>query len=414
MGNHSDAAGAASDAVSLHTNPGQSFPNDYDHQDAPELDIDGIDDLPPLYSDAVSSGDLDEPLLPASNSTSQEPLLLCQPFQKDCNSGAAYYVDQRLESPKVLEQHLRHWAATPPRPYIKIVGTHSQTEKRSDNKSETKTITDFDVAIEMTPYLYSNAQYRKSWSQLRTVDNGERARRGTILKKCAPGAMQHIEVGGAPKPTLEEWCHRFCANHGGLKCFSLRREMTGFDFASVQQKLIKLVRDTNYRGQLSIYMQTRDGLVEVYNDAHINRWRLTSWIRWVFYLTLLFLFSWPYLWLRTKRFEVAVAEWPFSRMAAGSGAGAGASSLGSSNSSGREYFSISEDQWYNLWARAVLRAVMEKRQTVLDQADLRRAYEPQPSFESGNATVDSAVGFVQAGIGAMNEVNRHLGWGADC
>ncbi|KAK7911750.1 hypothetical protein PG985_014231 [Apiospora marii] len=405
MGKSSDAAGSASSPpVSLHTNPGQTFAGDYDQQDAPELNLDGIDDLPPLYSDAVASENLDEPLLPAaSGSASQEERSydsLAQPFQKDCKTGATYYIDSRFESPKILQQHLTYWAHTPPRPYIKIVGTHRQTERKSDNKTETKTVTDFDVAVEMTPYLYSNAQYRTSWSRLRTVDNGEKVRRGTILKKRAPGAAQHIEVGGAPKPTLEEWCHRFCAHHGGLKCFGLRREMTGFDFGRVQEKLRDLVRETNYRGQLSVYMETKDELVEVYNDANTNRWRLTSWVQWLFYLTLLFIFSWPYLWLRTKRFEVAVAEWPFSRMAG--------------NDGGREFVSISEDQWYNMWARAVRNGVLEKRQAVLDQADLRRAHEPQATFESGNATMDSAVGFVRAGVSAMNEVNRQLGWGYDC
>ncbi|KAK7953180.1 hypothetical protein PG996_014075 [Apiospora saccharicola] len=387
MGKPSDAAGSASRPVSLHTNPGQTFSNDYDHQDAPELNLDDLDDLP--LSTAM-------PCLPRSYDS------LVQPFQKDCNTGRTYYIDPRLEQPKQLETHLTYWAHKPPRPYLKIVGTHRQvTRKSGDNKNETKTVTDFDVAVEMTPYLYSNAQYRTSWQRLRTVDNGEKVRRGTVLQKRAPGAAQHIEVGGAPKPTLEEWCHRFCAHHAGLKCFALKREMTGFDFETVQERLRSLVRDTNYRGSLSVYLETKDELVEVYNDASINRWRLTSWVQWLFYLTLLFVFSWPYLWLRTKRFEVAVSEWPFSRMA--------------SNGNGdREYVSISEDQWYNMWGRAVRNAVLEKRQAVLDQADLRRAHEPQATFESGSATMDSAVGFVRAGVSAMNEVNRQLGWGYDC
>lgn len=413
MGKPSDAAGSASPPVSLHTNPGQPFPGDYDHQDAPELDLDGIDDLPPLYSDAVASENLDEPLLPASGSASQEEQSydsLCQPFQKDDKTGATYYIDPRFESPRELQKHLAYWAHKPPRPFLKVVGIHRQTERKSDNKNETKTVTDFDVAVEMTPYLYANARYGDSWSRLRTVDNGEKVRRGTILKKRAPGAaQQHIEVGGAPKPTLEEWCHRFCARHGGLKCFQLRREMTGFDFDRVREKLRDLVRETNYRGSLSVYVETKDELVEVYNDANTNRWRLNSWVQWFFYLTLLFIFSWPYLWLRTKRFEVAVAEWPFSRMAPG-----GAARPGSNRDGDREYVSISEEQWYNMWARAIHTAVLEKRQTVLDQADLRRAHEPQATFQSGNVTVDTAVVFVRAGVGAMNEVNRQFGWGADC
>ncbi|KAK9413971.1 hypothetical protein SUNI508_11423 [Seiridium unicorne] len=389
--------GPAADAVSLHTNPGDNegfLP--YHDEDAPELNVDALDELPPVYSDALASSSSAAPpvAIPTHPQSSQYSTYL-----KDANTGAEFYIDSRLESPPELEKHIRFLATKPPRPYIKIIGTHQASKKKSDGKTENVTVTDFYVSIELTPYLYSNAQYGKSWTQLRTADNGENVRRGTVLKKRAPGSKQDLEVGGGPKPTLEEWCHRFCASHAGLKTFTLQRQMTGFDFPKIKQELHSLVRSTNYRGHLEISLDTKDASVEIYNDARINRWRMISWLRFLFAITLLFIFSWPYLFFRTKRWEVAVAEWPFSRMADGSN---------------REYVSISEDQWYNMWARAIMRAVLEKRQKVLDQADLRRAQEPDPSFESGNATVDSAVGFFRAGMSAMNEVNRQVGWGGDC
>ncbi|KAI0123177.1 hypothetical protein BJ170DRAFT_599147 [Xylariales sp. AK1849] len=386
----------ASDALSLHTNPDNSPA--YHDDDAPELDVDGIldDDLPPVYSDALASSSSSAPLLPVPAAPAPTQY---SNFLKDAITGAEFYIDRRLESPKELDKHIRHLAATPPRPYITIKGTHSASRKKSDGKTENITVTDFDVSVEITPYLFSNAQYRKSWTQLRTVDNGEKVRRGTIFKTRAPGSQQSIEVGGDPKPNLEEWSHLYCASHAGLKSFTLRRQMTGFDFPKVKQQLQNLVRNTNYRGRLSIDLATKDETVEFYNESSTNRWRLAAWIRLLCTFTLLFLFTWPYLWLRTKRWEVVVAEWPFSRMAEGND---------------REYVSISEDQWYNMWGMAIAKAVLEKRQTTLDQSDLRRAQEPESSFESGHATVDGAMGFFRAGMSAMNEVNRQLGWGGDC
>ncbi|KAI1848575.1 hypothetical protein JX265_011571 [Neoarthrinium moseri] len=384
---NSTSSSAADDAVSLHTNPGETeaFPLLHD-DDAPELNLDSLDDLPPVYSDAVDSP-------PSAARSAPYPA-----FRKDANTGAEVYLRDELQQPAALESFIRSVATIPPRPYLRVVGTHTASRKKSDGKTEKKTVTDFAVSVEMTPYLYSAAQYGRSWTQLRTVDNAEKVRRGTSLKKRAPGSQQDIEVGGGPKPSLEEWCHRYCASHTGLRCFALKREMTGFDFLRVKEQLHALVRSTNYRGRLDVHMVTNDATVEVYNDARINRWRFTSWIQWLFYLTLMFIFSWPYLFFRTKRWEVAVAEWPFSRMAA---------------NGQREYVSISEDQLYNMWGRAVLRAVLEKRQCVLDQADLARAQEPDPSFESGHSAVDGAINLFRAGIGAMNEVNRQLGWGAD-
>ncbi|KAI4596794.1 hypothetical protein KJ359_005137 [Pestalotiopsis sp. 9143b] len=380
---------AADDAVSLHTNPGdsESFPP-YNDDDAPELDIDALDELPPVYSDVIedASSSAEVPLLggeisssaPAARSSSQY-----RPHSTDAGTGTEYFIDGRLETPAELEKHVRHLAAKPPRPFIQILGTHQASKKKSDGKSETVRETDFDITVELTPYLYSNAQYGKSWTQLRTVDNAEKVHRGTSLRKRAPGSKQDLEVGGAPKPSLEEWCHRFCASHAGLKCFALRREMTGFDFAKVKEELHALVRSTNYRGNLQVTLGSRDAVVEIYNEAHINRWRLIGWLRFLFFITLTFLFAWPYLFFRTKRWEVAVAEWPFSRMAEGSA---------------REYVSINEAQWYNLWGRAIVKAVLEKRQTTLDQADLRRSQEPEPSFETGNATVDGAMGISKSMI----------------
>lgn len=404
MGKPSDPTNSQpADAVSLHSNPaqGEAFPP-YNEEDAAELNIVSIDDLPPVYDDAVASSS-SEPLLAASapaTAAREDCISDIFPFRKDTN-GPEYYVESRLEDPVVLEKHTRYLATLPPRPYIRVVGTHNERHKKSDNRTETRRVTDFDVRVEMTPYLYSDAQYRRSWSHLRTAENGEKTRRGTILKKRAKGATQNIEVGGDPKPPLEEWCHRFCASHAGLKCFTLRREVTGFDFPEVRHRLIQLVQDTNYRGNLDVQWVTGDETVEMYNETHTNRWRLTTWIRTVCFFTLMFIFTWPWLFFRTRRWEVVVAEWPFSRIKDGS-------------RSEIEYVSLSEQQWYNMWARAIVKAVVERRQTTLDQADLRRAQLPEPSFDSGNTTVNGAVGLFRAGLVAMNEVNRQLGWGGDC
>ncbi|KAI0849010.1 hypothetical protein F5Y00DRAFT_71941 [Daldinia vernicosa] len=395
-------AKVADDVVSLRTNPGESSRVTYSDNDDLDIPETAIDDLPPNYAES-------ELLLPPPDAQTAAPgsgLAIAQmPFVEDAtrfndlNTGAQYWMAKSLESPANLEKHIRHLAAIPPRPYIKLVGTHTETTRDSKGKMEKNTITDFDVSVELTPYLYSDAQYRRSWNYVRTVENGEKTRRGTILRKRAPGSNQSIEVGGIPKPTLREWCHRYSASHAGLKVFALQRRMIGFDDEYIKTKLRELVNRTNYRGHLKVELVTKDSLIECYNEARINKWRLTAWIQMLFTFTLLFIFSWPYLWLRTKRWEVVISEWPFSRIA---------------DDGTKQYVSISEDQWFNMWGRAISRAVLRKRQALLDQTDLRRAEEPEPTFESGNSTIDGAVGLFRAGISAMDEVNRHLGWGGDC
>ncbi|KAI1323643.1 hypothetical protein F5Y16DRAFT_332490 [Xylariaceae sp. FL0255] len=395
------------DAVSLRSNPGPSsasFPyqDRIENDDAPELNI---DDLPPAYSDTPDEASEAAPMLPPNRTPATAVRPDIRPRDHDAlvvidvNTGAQGWVARSLENPPDLENYIRQLATVPPRPFLKLVGTHHETRRDSKGKTEKVKITDFDVSIEMTPYLYSDAQYRKSWSELRTVENHEKVRRGTVIRKRAPGSRQDIEVGGPPQATLQEWCHRFSASHAGLKCFTLSRQIVGFDFETVKRHLESMVRDTNYRGHVTVEMVVKDGYFELYNDAKINRWRLTGWIKWLFFLTFLWIFSWPYLFFRTKRWEVAVVDWPFSR---------------TTDAGLKEYVSISEDQWYNMWARAICRAVLEKRQKVLDQADLRSAHEPNPAFDTGNQSVDGALGLFRAGMHAMNEVNRQLGWGGDC
>jgi len=374
----------AEDAVSLHTQPGDRYLDD----DTPDLPAE--DDLPPLYSDLDGPNSAGLP-----PSAPPEDLL---PFRiEDANTGAKYYLHNLLDtSPKTLETHVKHWAKQPPRPYVQVKGTHQQTVDKNGKKERT-TVTDFDVQIELTPYLYNNAA---AWQELRTVDNGEKTKRGTVFKRRAPGATQSIEVGGDAKPTLEEWCHLYCASHAGLKAFSLRRVVVGFREDKVREKIEALVRGTQYRGHLAVTFPVKDDLVEVYSDCRTNAWRLTRWIQLLCMFTLMFIFTVPYLYFRTKRYEVVRSEWHFSRIRDGGV---------------KEYVSLSEDNWFQLWRRALTGAVLEKRQCTLDQQDLLAAEGAGPAApNTGHAAVDGALGFLRAGVNAMNEVNRQLGWGGDC
>ncbi|KAI1822635.1 hypothetical protein F4861DRAFT_380376 [Xylaria intraflava] len=386
------------DAVPLHGNPGQSSSAAayYTDDDAPEINI---DDLPPSYSDAV---DLTEaaPMLAPSSVTSGHVQLLDFDAKVVTNeaTGAQSWVAKSIEDPVHLEKCIDKLSEIPPRPYITLVGTHSESTRDSKGKPDKNTVTDFDVTVDLTPYLYADAQRRTAWTKLHTVDDCEKVRRGTVLRKRVQ-ADRNLEIGANAKPTLQEWCHRFAASPASLKCFTLERKMVGFDEADVRQRLVDLVRRTNYRGHLQISFVTKDARIDIYNDAKINRWRLTGWIQWLFILTLMIVFSWPYLFFRTKRWEVVNVEWHFSRL----------------DASGRkEYVSLNEDQWYNLWGQAIYQAVLERRQTVLDQSDIRRAHEGQLAIRTGNIQVDASVGLFTASIHAMNEVNRQLGWGGDC
>lgn len=407
MGKLTPAHAPSGGAVPLYHQPATQY---YD-QDAPDLPApEPNDDLPPLYDEAAEasgSHSLSAPLLPTSHfppsgSTSVD----FSPFRRD--ETVTYYLDSRLDDdPERLESAVRNWATVPPRPFVHLHGYHRERRRDHDGKRRNKNVTDFDIKVELTPYLFANPNLRQAWSETSTVDNEEKAKRGTVLRKRAPGFRKgrassdgggRIELGAIEKPNLTQWCHMFCASHSGLKVFQLKRRMLGFDYQHIREKLEGMVRGTNYRGHLQITFPVQDESVEVWNNCRTNQWRLTKWIYNIFCLSMLWLLTWPYLFFRTKRFETVTSDWYFSRP---------------DGDLRKQYVSISEDQWCNLWGRAIAKAALSKREGVLDQQDLLAAEGAPPELNSGNAMVNGAVSFVRAGVNAMNEVNRNLGWGGD-
>ncbi len=390
----SGRAGSSSDpdAVSLHTQPGDRMYDD----DVPELQA---DDLPPLYSDIDADAPANAPLLPNNHAPSYIHSLVLEDaatwHKIDQTSGAEFFISPTLDrDPKLLEAQIRLSATKPPRPSLRVLGTHSETV-REQGKSKKETITDFDVQVDLTPYLFSDATRNASWKTLRTVEDNEKTRRGTILRKRAPGVKRDLEITN-PKPTLAEWCHRYCASHTGVKSFELRRQVLGFDEAILKAKLEELVRGTNYRGHVQITFPVKGDVTFIYNESKINRWRLTPWIVWMCYLTFMWLLTWPFLFFRTSRFEVAVAEWPFSV---------------EQEDGTKRYVSMSESHIYNLWGRAISRAVLAKKQGTLDQDDLI-ASQTAPAEPLGGL-LEGAPGFLRAGVNAITAVHRQLGWGGD-
>ncbi|OAQ65303.1 ABC transporter [Pochonia chlamydosporia 170] len=350
------------------------------------------DDLPPLYSDheefnSVSSAPFD-PLLPQA--TRGDTFETVHSFRHDETS--TYFLDPRLDrDPDFLADHIHKLSMIPPRPFVKIVGTH--TEKSGDKNKETKTITDFDIEIELTHLLYSDIRTHSAWRSLNTASNFEKVHRGTIFATRAPGFGGSGAIPEEGTPSLREWCRRYCASKATLKSFTMERKVEGYDWDMLRRRLEGLVRATNYRGRVQITFPVRHSHIYVYNECRVNRWRLTRWIAMIFMFTLLFLFTWPALWLSTKRWEVVTAEWRLSE---------------ASDVPGRKrYVSLSEEAWYGMWAGTIQRAMLERRRGLLDQGDLERTRAGEGDGEGGLA------GVVRAGVEAMGVVNRSFGWGGD-
>ena len=393
------------DAVSLHTTP-----DDYAYDDAPEFNE------PPSYADS-EAGAAAAPRAPIHH--------IPPPTTRTDHSRPAFhngkpqvcttttYMDPRYDSdPVFLETALRSFASTAPVPLIYIMGTHKETTKRGDKK-ETHDVTDFRIVLNISSYLHPNfSPSDTSTMNLATASNGEKTHRGTVLKKRAPGAKQDIEVG-SPSPTLTEWCHRFCASTSPLRIFRLKRTITGLDTTYLQDRISGLLRATNYRGHISITFPTEDSNVDIYTSHRLNTWRNNKHICWAFYLTFLWLITWPLLFFCTKRYAVVRAEWPFSL-----------------SSNGRKtYTTVSEEQYVEKWSTAIRRLALDRYQGAASEEMMRGvaarpADPPMPgTISTGHAGVDSAVGVLAQGFqvaralssGSGRALTRGVqgGWGYD-
>ncbi|KAF2198353.1 hypothetical protein GQ43DRAFT_443425 [Delitschia confertaspora ATCC 74209] len=393
------------DSVSLHTTP-----DDYNYDDAPE-----ISGMPPAY------GDLDTP-------TNEAPALRHIPpptTRMDHNNHIMISkgVPQVIETQRVLdarcdtdpvylEAAVRSFAAIPPIPLIYIMGIHKETVKRGDKK-QTNDVTDFRIVLNMQKYLQSNFIEGNTTSMdLQTTENGEKTYRGSFKKNRAPCFKQDIEVGAA-KPNLKEWCHLYCASPSMLRIFRLSRTVSGFDETYMKNRLEGLIRSTNYRGKVSITFPIEDRNVDIYTSNRINEWRLKKWICWIFYLTFLWIFTWPYLFFATKRWAVVKADWPFS---APNGSGT------------KTYTTISEEQWVDKWNVGIRRLVLDRYQGEATEEQLvgviARPEDPPMPIQMPNIRVGSgingALGALQQGFQVANALSRgnlpgasNAGWGYD-
>jgi len=178
--------------------------------------------------------------------------------------------------------------------------------------------------------------------------------------------------------------------------FLFTREVIGLDEMFLKENIQNLIRSTNYKGRIDIKFPIENPGVEIWSQHWINVWRNSTLICVLFYVTMLWIFTWPYLFFTTKKYAVVKAVWPFSIP---------------TEDGGHCYASMSEGEWFTRWQKAIEKAVLQKKHATLSEEDLTQVDDPVP--QTGNNVIDSAISFIGVGVRAYQEVNRQVGWGYD-
>jgi hypothetical protein len=401
------------DAVSMHTTP-----DDYEYVEPSA----STDDLP-SYNDSEAAASSSTA---AHNDQSQntqsppiEPYDVITKYTGSYSTNAFGYnkptnpnavtirMDERLNDPLELKAYIsQYMRGLPPRPVVRIHGWHYETVRRKDKKEQER-VTDFDITFSFQQYL-SRPFHREFWAES-TVQDNVPTHRGGWRKTRAPGFKPGVVLTDEPIRTLEDWCGDFCASPSKLKAFRINRPVHGLEESFLKQHIESVVRSTHYRGHTNVTFRVDEKAVDIYSPTLINRWR-TNWVRYVFYITFLWIITWPILFFTTKWWDVYTVSWYFSR---------------EKETGGTEYASVSEMQWLNEHTALIRDLVMNKYSGDGDchPTDLtpRQASAPLRTQmpKTGNANVNSALGFLQGGVNVWNAVaagrsTAEQGWGYDC
>lgn len=388
------------DAVSMHTTR-----SDYEYDDAPEL---------PSYSDSVPEVN-QSPTVPRGAAPHDEYAVITPSaslngswFGKPSVASAGigcettYRMDERLNDPQALSQYISSYLANvPPNPFVRVQGWHNEMRKK-DNKKQKERICDFDIKMSLRNFL-------DNVPETSTSENSDSVHRGSFRKTRAPGYKQDIEVGMEQNPDLIAWCRDFCDSKSTLKVFRISRQTIGWNEDWLKELITNnVIRKTSYRGHVDISFPVADKNVDIFTPHWVNRARV-SWVRWLFYLTFLWLITWPILFFLTKRWSVYCVKWCYSRV---------------DQQRVKRYAVLAEDEWVTKHANLLSKCALDRYQgdatdlpmpTAADvEAAVRRASGAAP--QTGNRNVDAALSFVHGGMTAWNTLNgrdQQGGWGAD-
>lgn len=114
--------------------------------------------------------------------------------------------------PKLLQSFVKSEARRMPNPIVRLIGTHTEKRPRDRGNNET-TVRDFDIRISMADLL------APAWRRTRLAQNRDKVYRGGRLKSAARSYNTTDGLTRDSTPSLQEWCHLFCASSARLKSY---------------------------------------------------------------------------------------------------------------------------------------------------------------------------------------------------
>jgi hypothetical protein len=220
---------------------------------------------------------------------------------------------------------LREQMRYPPNIWVLIHGTHTETYKTRDNKTEKRNVTDFEVKLNMTHLLVCpNPQHQQQpelcfqkngpdapCRYVNILNGGEKGYRGGVFPSKKGINPISTDAENITTDPIKAWAEAYVGSKHKTRRFVMKRKVTHIDTNLLTSLITSLVQKTNYRGHLKVSFPSSYNRVEVYSPSLINKWRHNIYVCWFFYLTFLWIITWPILWLITKRYEPLEIIYPY-------------------------------------------------------------------------------------------------------
>ncbi|KAI9766413.1 MAG: hypothetical protein M1840_006519 [Geoglossum simile] len=315
------------------------------------------------------------------------------------------------QDPAKLHSFVLQQNEIPPKPIVRLKGTHRERREQrgKDNQYEVVTVTDFDVHLDLSPYIARRLNLgsgEQDWKFLSVVENDVKAYRGGRIKSVDLGYRDGLTTYAAPH--LGDWTKRYCEDPHTLKSFTFSKEVSNLDTDRLRSLLGDLIESTNYLGDYQISFITAHSRIQILSPHWVNQWRTKTWVRWLFYLSMLWIFTWPVLWFLTRRYEVVMSAWPYALI---------------DEQGVKRYAVASEDEWYRQHLDCVRKCLLMRRQGWATNEDLRllesdvspgTTTDYTPLVNAGGAGVlGFASGFSHGFMGAARDQDAVRGWGGD-
>lgn len=291
----------------------------------------------------------------------------------------ALLADELTDDADALHQYLNSECLVPPHPLLTLTGTHSSPTNYNNDNSGKRTITDFALTFSLH-HLISGSSHGK----LGVVAFGKKTFRGTRTRR------PHQARLALPANTtdVDDQVLAFTGSGNSLKTFTVNKRMTVNEDV-LREHLLRIVRATNYRGQIKVEFPCEDGMKTVAPDNWVNHIRYGPW-RWAFYISMLWIIIWPVLWAMTLRWETVEIVWKQRNVGGG------------------------EKAWIDEYGKAIGALVKGKKKGAITEGELKGINDAlaRPRGEERQAGAGAAIGGFFRGLSEAGETIQG-GWGGD-